>query len=178
MNNFTGGEQAFGTTYYVGMSEKRYDETVGGRIHWARKNKGLTLGDVAGRMGIRSSHLSGVESNKVNLSLPKLAALLDILDVSADWLLGRPDVGPDGARKEAAGLSEDAERVAELVDLLPAWRRQELLQWLEGVVQISDAARREAREATESRPSWAGFFVADEYSLTVKLVLDLHVDTC
>ena len=41
-----------------------YGDTIGGRVHWLRKNRHLRIGEIADQLGVRSSHLSGIENNK------------------------------------------------------------------------------------------------------------------
>lgn len=75
MNIVTESEETAEWGYDLAMSE-RYSDTIGGRIHWARRNKrpALTLTAIAEQLGVRPSHLSGVEHNKVGLSLEAFAA--------------------------------------------------------------------------------------------------------
>lgn len=62
-------------------------KTVGERIRYARKLKGLTQTDIYKLTGISSGNLSDIENNK---SLPSSAALISLkreLGVSIDWIL-------------------------------------------------------------------------------------------
>lgn len=62
-------------------------ENIGKRIQLARKQKNLTQADLADRLGIALSHMSNIECGKSNFSVEILINLLQILEVSADWLL-------------------------------------------------------------------------------------------
>lgn len=70
--------------------------TVGGRLMIARKSKGWTqpelLDQLKRRYGysVTQSHWSRVECNERGISLQLLIAAADLLDVSLDYLTGRP----------------------------------------------------------------------------------------
>ena len=124
MNNIIISEIEGNQAYDPCMADVRYGDTIGGRLFLARKTKGLTLQAVGAELQVRASHLSGVENNKVGVSLDLFRGLLDLYDVSADAILGRPQPPLDD---HALGVTEEAEIVADLVDLMPRTKRMEVL---------------------------------------------------
>lgn len=66
-------------------------ETFGERLGIARRELGLTQGDVAERVGITPRAYRFWEAGSREPSLEKLAMLSKILGVSVDWLLGIKD---------------------------------------------------------------------------------------
>ena len=161
MNNVGLGELACGWCYDIVMAttssdNRQYSDTLGGRIHWARKNKHMTLKDLAAVVGLKHSHLSGVENNKVNLSLDAFAALCDALDVSADWLLGK-EVGVTAVEPAAIGITPEAERAADIIDELPESERRRVLAVIAAMTGKSkkeDASPPDDLHA--EREQWAG----------------------
>ncbi len=124
MNNIIASETEENQTYDLGMADVRYEDTIGGKLFLARKTKGLTLQFVGAELHVRASHLSGVENNKVGVSLDLFRRLLDLYEVSADAVLGRPLPLPED---NVLGISEEAETLAKLVDVLPKAKRLEVL---------------------------------------------------
>ena len=67
---------------------------VGAQIRRRRRERSLTLSDVAARTGLNIGYLSQVENDKASPSLETLAALADALDVPIAWFLLDQSVGP------------------------------------------------------------------------------------
>ena len=67
----------------------------GQRVKTARKNKGLTLEELANKMGYISenarSSVQKIETGKSDLPASKIRKLADILEVSAGYLMGFDD---------------------------------------------------------------------------------------
>lgn len=61
----------------------------GARVAIARSRKGFTQADLAFRIEWPASQVSHHETGKRSPSAANLLALCNVLDVSADWLLGR-----------------------------------------------------------------------------------------
>lgn len=62
--------------------------TVGGRIHAARVAKGLTMDQLADKLGVTKGAIAQWESNKIKrLTAENLFNLSKTLEVSANWLL-------------------------------------------------------------------------------------------
>lgn len=67
---------------------------VGAQIRRRRRQRGLTLAQVAERSGLNVGYLSQVENDKASPSLETLAALADALDVPVAWFLLDGSSGP------------------------------------------------------------------------------------
>lgn len=67
----------------------------GQRVKTARKNKGLTLEELANKMGYVSenarSSVQKIETGKSDLPASKIRKLADILEVSVGYLMGFDD---------------------------------------------------------------------------------------
>ena len=62
---------------------------IGDRIHYARKQCGLTLEEMEKRIGVHKGTLSRWETGKTkNIKLPMLEKLASIFHVNATWLAG------------------------------------------------------------------------------------------
>ena len=70
------------------MHMKKDLTEIGKRIKKARKSKGISQVEFADKLDISVSHLSNIENGKINVGLDIFLAITDVLDVSADWLLG------------------------------------------------------------------------------------------
>jgi transcriptional regulator with XRE-family HTH domain len=67
------------------------DATVGMNVRRARRYRGLTLEQLAGRIGRSKGWLSMVENGRIRLEKRQdVAAIAEVLDVSADTILGQP----------------------------------------------------------------------------------------
>lgn len=78
-------------------------DSIGGRIKFARKQKGLTQTDIQRLTGISSGNLSDIENDK---SMPSASALISLsreLEVSIDWIL----TGKEFSKQKAVGNSKD-----------------------------------------------------------------------
>ncbi|MGH2416723.1 MAG: helix-turn-helix domain-containing protein [Candidatus Limnocylindria bacterium] len=67
---------------------------VGAQIRRRRRDRGLTLAQVAQSTGLNVGYLSQVENDKASPSLETLAALADALDVPIAWFLLDTSVAP------------------------------------------------------------------------------------
>ena len=60
---------------------------IGARLKQARLEKNLTQSQLAEAAGISVSFLSNLENGRQAMNIQTLTTLLDILNISADWLL-------------------------------------------------------------------------------------------
>ena len=67
---------------------------VGAQIRRRRRDRGVTLAQVAQTTGLNVGYLSQVENDKASPSLETLAALADALDVPIAWFLLDTSVAP------------------------------------------------------------------------------------
>ena len=56
-------------------------------VQQARKSKELTQEVLAEKTGLSVAHISGIENGRSAISLDRLLDLVDVLDVSPNWLL-------------------------------------------------------------------------------------------
>jgi transcriptional regulator with XRE-family HTH domain len=70
------------------------DDTLGGRLSTARDAAGLTLADVANRVGVRKESLLSWEADRAEPRPSKLIDLAGILGVSSMWLMTGLGSGP------------------------------------------------------------------------------------
>ena len=74
-------------------------QEIGARLKQARLAKNLTQPQLAEAADISVSFLSNLENGRQAMNIKTLAVLLDILNISADWLLNN---GTDSANHAAA----------------------------------------------------------------------------
>jgi transcriptional regulator with XRE-family HTH domain len=65
------------------------NEILAKRLKEARVKKGWTQEELAGRLGVTNGTVSGYERNYREPDTITLSKIADLLDVSADWLLGK-----------------------------------------------------------------------------------------
>lgn len=70
---------------------------MGEHLRVARQARGLSLRELAGRLGVSPSLISQIETGRANPSVSTLYAIADELDVSLDELLFNDRRGPDPA---------------------------------------------------------------------------------
>ncbi|RVT90080.1 cupin domain-containing protein [Rhodovarius crocodyli] len=69
---------------------------LGGQIRELRKIKGLTLAEMAARLGVSIGHLSQIERDRSKLQIGTLKAISDILGVHINWFFQpQPDRPPE-----------------------------------------------------------------------------------
>jgi len=77
---FSGGDEMNG--------EKRIDcADIGARIREARNKLKMSQADVAEKAGVALSHYTNIENGKVMMKMDTFVRILEILQVSADWVL-------------------------------------------------------------------------------------------
>ena len=84
---------------YVGVNMDQQLQEIGLRLKQARLAKNLSQPQLAEAADISVSFLSNLENGRQAMNIKTLIALLDILNVSADWLLGN---STDSANHAAA----------------------------------------------------------------------------
>ena len=77
------------------------------RIKELRKRAGLLQQELAKKLNISDSTLSGWENGKFEPDQKNLFALAEIFEVSIDYLLGRTDIPFQGERKRAQPSDAD-----------------------------------------------------------------------
>ena len=85
--------------------------TIGERIRKAREDKNLTSSELAKIWGKTQASITEIEKDRSTKQYKKLGELCDILDVSADYILGREN-------KEKDPRAEQWEKLKQLCDIL------------------------------------------------------------
>ena len=88
---------------------------LGERLHTMRRRQNLSQSDLAAKTGVTVTTISGIESRGVDVRGSTLMVLAQVLEVSADYLLGicddpepcRTSRTPPTARASAAPADED-----------------------------------------------------------------------
>lgn len=68
-------------------SELPDSDTMGGRLSRARDSAGLTIAELARRLGVKASTIQAWESDRSQPRANRLAMLAGVLNVSLSWLL-------------------------------------------------------------------------------------------
>ena len=82
------------------MTESESAVVVGERLRALRRERGLSLTQVASQIGISASFLSQVETGKVHPSVASLLSIANLLGVSLDDLFDRAAAEPLGRTQE------------------------------------------------------------------------------
>ena len=67
---------------------KKDQETLGQRVARVRRERGYTQAELGERIGLRQSHLSDLETGRLQFSAEVIAKLAESLHTTADELLG------------------------------------------------------------------------------------------
>ncbi|MCT8997189.1 helix-turn-helix domain-containing protein [Chelativorans intermedius] len=82
-------------------SEAPDHDTMGGRLSRARDAAGLTVAELARRLGVKASTIQAWESDRSQPRANRLAMLAGVLNVSLSWLLHGVGASPsDESRTE------------------------------------------------------------------------------
>ncbi|WP_159586414.1 helix-turn-helix domain-containing protein [Chelativorans xinjiangense] len=82
-------------------SEARDLDTMGGRLSRARDAAGLTVAELARRLGVKTSTIQAWETDRSQPRANRLAMLAGVLNVSLSWLLHGVGTSPaDESRSE------------------------------------------------------------------------------
>lgn len=79
-------------------------DTIGARIRRARESAGFRQEDLAEKTGIMQKTISNYENGVSYPNSLNLTKISDVLDVSADWLLGRTEDRFSATARAAAQL--------------------------------------------------------------------------
>ena len=85
--------------------------TIGDRIKIEREKKNMTQKDLAEKLGKTKNMITEIEKGRSIGQWEKLGELCDILDVSADYILGRE-------KKEKDPRAKQWEKLKQLCDIL------------------------------------------------------------
>jgi transcriptional regulator with XRE-family HTH domain len=119
------------------MAKKKRDATFGGRLRIAREDAELSQEQLteilAERYGekVGRSYISELERNWGDNKMPMAnvaAALARALNVNGNWLLLLDDRQEPPGSEPTRSMSAEGDELANIADVLPAWRRRELLE--------------------------------------------------
>lgn len=91
-------------------------DTFGGRLQRAREAAGLSVRDLAWRLGVMIATVQGWESDRAQPSSHRLATLSGMLSVSLSWLLHGIGTGTPDGEAPPSPLAVD-EQLSRLVNL-------------------------------------------------------------
>lgn len=96
------------------------DETLGGRIVYAREAQGLTTAELALRLGIKTETLQSWETDRAEPRSNRLITLAGMINVSPTWLLVGAGPSPDDAlsASDVAALSQSVARLRKQVEAI------------------------------------------------------------
>ena len=89
---------------------------AGQRLKEARKKANLTQEQLANMLGIKAAEISQYESNKRTPRWPIFRKILDILNISADEVLGREVIVHDGEEYQVRLSKEDLKILSNIKD--------------------------------------------------------------
>lgn len=97
-------------------SDKPDNDTMGGRLSRARDAVGLSVAQLARRLGVKTSTIQAWESDRSQPRANRLAMLAGVLNVSLSWILHGVGTAPlDENRSEAArSISGNIEKLRRL----------------------------------------------------------------
>lgn len=111
------------------MNSDTLKKSIASRIALARKNAGLSQGQLASLMGFHRPTVSEIEAGRRSVAAEELNKLSDILGVELAWLAcseeEKVDENLDQIRLAARGLSElKSEDLEKVIDLLTALKKK------------------------------------------------------
>jgi transcriptional regulator with XRE-family HTH domain len=113
----------------AGRPARKPRSAFGERLATARQQAGLTQQQLAERLGTTQRVLTHWESQGVALRADQIAALANLLGVTANYLVGR-----DSAPKKNGGHVGRARRVFEAVAEMPRHQQKKIIDVVEAFV--------------------------------------------
>jgi transcriptional regulator with XRE-family HTH domain len=112
-----------------GRPAKTPRSPFGERLAHARQQAGLSQQQLAEKLGTIQRVIAHWERAPVALRADQLAALADVLGVSADFLIGR-----ESPKKRVGGPTGRVRRVLETVSHMPRHQQQKIIDVVEAMV--------------------------------------------
>lgn len=112
-------------------NELKQKQAIASRLALARKQAGLTQGQVATLLDLHRPTISEIEAGRRNVTGTELAKFADIYGVSANWLACNDSEEPDADRDRVLLAARELAKLApndlnKVLDLLKALRRSEV----------------------------------------------------
>lgn len=89
-------------------------DTVGGRISRARSARGLSVKDVAWRLGVKMATVNAWERDRSEPAAHRLTNLAGLLNVSLSWILYGVGSAPNGSAPDRESASVQIDRLRTL----------------------------------------------------------------
>jgi transcriptional regulator with XRE-family HTH domain len=121
-------------TMPAGRPPKLKRTTLGQRTAAAREAAGLTQTELGQKVGVSQRVIANWERKPVALRAEQLIALADALNVSADYLLGRPNGKPASHKGPIGKLRQAFEKAQQL----PRSQQQYILKVVEAFVEATN----------------------------------------
>jgi transcriptional regulator with XRE-family HTH domain len=123
----------------AGRPAQRPRTRFGERLAAARELAGLTQVQLAEKLGTAQSNVASWERETVALRPEQLTAIADALNVSADYLLGRPDARQPAPKGPPGKLRQAFEKAHKL----PRHEQNQIVKFVEAYVnQYASSPRR------------------------------------
>jgi transcriptional regulator with XRE-family HTH domain len=90
------------------------DDTTGGRLSRAREASGLTVKDLAWRLGVKIATVKAWESDRSQPSSHRLSNIAGLLKVSLSWIVHGVGIGPAEEEPQTDGDQANPEITAQL----------------------------------------------------------------
>jgi transcriptional regulator with XRE-family HTH domain len=115
--------------------------TIGGRIAFIRVSNDLTQAQFSEKTGLSKGNISGLESNKYEPSARAIIKLVELFEISADWVLfGDKATEPVKSTEKENDNSKVTRVVFEHRDLIKRFKNPErVLCWNQRLIDIEDA---------------------------------------
>lgn len=110
------------------------NKEIGLRIKTVREEKGMTLQEVADKVGIAKSTVQRYEAGSIEkIKLPVISSIAKVLDVNPAWLIGKSDEKTDSGEYELKDAyfnfaKELQEKKVPKEDLEKLWKFYEMIK--------------------------------------------------
>lgn len=92
------------------MNDEQRNKLIGANIQKYRKKAKMTQENLAEALGLTSGHMTAIENGYTGISLPKFIEVSEVLNVSADRLLGSDSDSDELLCNEITQLLKDCDK--------------------------------------------------------------------
>lgn len=117
--------------------------TIGDRLKFARKNKGVTQKAAGDFVELSAQQISMIENNKSQTGNDTLSKLGELYGVSLDWIMGKSEDNQSASGQE---VDEDFDRWIQIYLQMSPEERSKLIDDAEVVAQIIKAKKKKATD--------------------------------
>ena len=115
--------------------------TLGERLHYARKSSGYTQRSLADSIGVSRGVIFNLEKNKTEPQAIVINAICQTLKINKNWL-----ISGIGDMENSSNISQSAKILAELYDVAKELSEDEQLYLLDTVKALKQRLRRNENE--------------------------------